>query len=325
VLKVIGIGNPVMDFLIHTNRIPKTNGVSRLEDYSWQGGGKVSSALVTLGRLGIKTGIIGVVGADAFGKFCIQDFKRHNVDTSRLVVDPEGKTSFCICLSEKDTQGRSFIGGGGPLRKLTLEDLDRDYITQGEILHLSHMNPVIRQAALWAKEAGQQVVFDADDYHEEIEKNYDVIDVFIASEFYYRAIYKNDDFEKNCREIQEQGPAIVVFTFGERGCLGVYGDKFFKIPAFKVDVVDTTGAGDVFHGAFIYGLLQGWDIEYTAKFSSAVSAIKCTRLGGRAGIPNLATVERFLEDGTIDYADIDNRVDFYREIMFNLDQNVTNE
>ena len=107
--------------------------------------------------------------------------------------------------------------------------------------------------------------------------------------------------------------------------MGVYGDKFFKIPAFKVDVVDTTGAGDVFHGAFIYGLLQGWDIEYTAKFSSAVSAIKCTRLGGRAGIPNLATVERFLEDGTIDYADIDNRVDFYREIMFNLDQNVTNE
>lgn len=311
-----------MDYLIHMNRIPVTNGVSRLKDYSWQGGGKVPSALVTLGRLGIQSGIIGVVGSDIFGRFCVEDFKRHLVDTSKLIMDPIGETSFCICLSEEETQGRSFIGNGGNLRELTLEDLDRDYITQGEYLHLSHMNPIIRQAAQWAKEENQKVVFDADYYHEQIEKNYDVIDVFIASEFYYRAVFSNDDFMSNCRKIQEQGPDIVVFTFGERGCLGVYGDKFFNIPAFDVKVMDTTGAGDVYHGAFIYGLIQGWDIEYIAKFSSAVSAIKCTRVGGRAGIPDLPTVNKFLKDGTIDYTDIDKRVTFYRDIMFNLSGNL---
>ena len=75
-IEVVGIGNPIMDFLIHTNKIPVTNGVSRLMDYSWQGGGKVPSALVALGRLGVKTGIIGVVGDDAFGRFCIEDFKK---------------------------------------------------------------------------------------------------------------------------------------------------------------------------------------------------------------------------------------------------------
>ena len=79
-IEVVGIGNPIMDFLVHTNKIPATNGYSRMKEYSWQGGGKVPTALVTLGRLGVKTGIIGIVGADAFGRFSIEDFKRHNVD-----------------------------------------------------------------------------------------------------------------------------------------------------------------------------------------------------------------------------------------------------
>ena len=317
-IKVVGIGNPVMDFLIHTKRIPVTNGVSGLEEYSWQGGGKVSSALVALGRLGVDTGIIGIVGADAFGRFCIEDFKKHQVDTAKLCIDPEGQTSFCICLSEQETQGRSFIGRGSNIRGMTIDDLDKDYIMQGQFLHLSHMNPLIRQAALWAKDKGLTVVFDADHYQHEIEKNYDVLDVFIASEFYYKSVFQDDHYEINCKRIQAQGPNIVVFTFGEHGCLGVYGDRFFKIPAFSVKVMDTTGAGDVYHGAFIYGLLQGWDIEDTARFASAVSAIKCTRVGGRAGIPNLETVEKFLKDGTIDYTDIDQRVAYYREKMFNM-------
>ncbi|HHZ12638.1 MAG: carbohydrate kinase family protein [Caldicoprobacterales bacterium] len=317
-IKVVGIGNPVMDFLIHTRKIPKTNESCRLEEYSWQGGGKVPSALVALGRLGVKTGMVGVVGNDAFGRFLIDDFKRHDVDVSRLYVDPNGQTSFCICLSEEETQGRSFIGRQPNLRKLTLEDLDREYITQGDYLHLSHMTPVTRQAALWSREKGNTVVFDADYYQEEIEKNYGLIDVFIASEFYYRAVFQDDNHEENCRLIQKEGPDIVIFTFGEHGCLGVYGDKYFEMPAFKVKVMDTTGAGDVFHGAFIYGLIQGWDVEDIARFSSAVSAIKCTRVGGRAGIPDLPTVEQFLKDGTIDYREIDQRVAFYRDHMFNL-------
>lgn len=242
-IKVVGIGNPVMDFLIHTNKIPVTNGFSRLHDYSWQGGGKVASALVTLGRLGVKTGIVGIVGADVFGRFCIEDFQRHQVDTSRLLVDPNGQTPFCICISEQETQGRSFIGRGATLREITIEDLDKDYITQGDFLHLAHMDQLMRQAALWAKEKGVVVVFDADFYQKEIEENYDVINVFIASEFYYKAVFKDDHYEKNCKSIQEKGPSVVIFTFGERGCLGVYNNRFFKIPAFTVDVMDTTGAG----------------------------------------------------------------------------------
>ena len=85
----------------------------------------------------------------------------------------------------------------------------------------------------------------------------------------------------------------------------------------NITVVDTTGAGDVFHGAFIFGLLKGWDAEKSAKFSSAVSAIKCTRLGGRAALPDYKTVQNFIKTGKIDYTEIDKRVEYYHNGMIN--------
>ncbi len=317
-IDVVGIGSPVMDFLIRTKKFPERNGGAAMEECSWQGGGKVSSALIALGRLGMESGVVGVVGDDAFGRFCIDDFRRHKVDTSRLLVDREGSTAFCICISDEETQGRSLVGRRAPLRRLTLEDIDRDYVTQGKFLHLDGITSETRQAALWARDGGVRVSIDADHYQQATAENYGILDVFIASEFYYHSVFHDDQYETNCRSIGEQGPEIVIFTFGERGCLGVYGSTYFTCPAFPVNAVDTTGAGDVFHGAFLCGLLKGWDVEYTAKFASAVSAIKCTRVGGRAGIPDMHTVERFLRDGVIETADIDQRVVYYRDRLFKM-------
>ena len=103
-----------------------------------------------------------------------------------------------------------------------------------------------------------------------------------------------------------------MFTFGEKGCIGMTKGGYFELPVYKVDVVDTVGAGDVYHGAFLAGLLKGYSAEYTAKLASAVSAIKCTRIGGRAGIPDLETAQHFMETGVINYTDIDARVEFYK-------------
>ncbi len=88
----------------------------------------------------------------------------------------------------------------------------------------------------------------------------------------------------------------VTITLGTQGSITRYNDEIFHMPAFNVDVVDTTGAGDVFHGGYIYGLLQKWDIQRVVKFASAFAALKCTKLGGRAGIPTLDSVKRLLKD-----------------------------
>ena len=94
--------------------------------------------------------------------------------------------------------------------------------------------------------------------------------------------------------------------------MGLSAEGYFELPAYQVEVVDTVGAGDVYHGAFLAGLLQGWTVEKTAQFSSAVSAIKCTRIGGRAAIPDMETVKDFMETGEINYTEIDRRVEFYK-------------
>src|SRR5271157_6079540 len=305
-LDIIGIENPVMDYNILINKMPERGGFAQLKDYSWQGGGNVGSGLVAAARLGAKCGIVGIVGDDVYGQFCIDDFKRHNIDTSHLLKDPGTKNSLCICVAEIDTMERSFIAKGGTRRQPTKKEIDRDYIVTARYIHLGPMNEPSVQAAIWAREKGIPVVDDAGYFEQTTEANTDLIDYFVGSRHYYNGLFKDENYEKNCKTIQKRGPKTVVFTLGAKGVVGLDGDKYFEIPAFKnITVVDTTGAGDVFHGAFIFGLMQGWDAEKTSKFSSAVSAIKCTRLGGRASIPDYKTVQTFIKTGKIDYTDID--------------------
>jgi sugar/nucleoside kinase (ribokinase family) len=315
-LDVIGIDDlPVVDYLLQVETLPKTNDLVMAANPSWQCGGKVATAMAALGRLNAKAGMIGVVGDDKPGVYCLEDFKRHGVDISRMVIDPGKTTTVSICLAEHSTQGRSFIGVYGTRRHLRDDDIPEDYIQTAKYLHLCQMMPAAVHGARMAKKHGLKVSFDGDLYEKEIDDHLDLVDIFIASEFFYKQMFDDPDLrrlEKNCFVLRGRGPEIVIITLGSLGSAGVYGEKFFRIPGFQVDVVDTTGAGDVFHGAFLYGILQQYDIEYTVRFASAVSAIKCTRQGGRAGIPRPETVNRFLADGFIDYTDIDQRLDFYR-------------
>lgn len=311
---VVGIDYPPMNFVVLTDSIPQSNRLSPMLDHSWQGGGNVSTALIALARLGASCGIVGVVGGDFIGRMCIEDFQRHGIDTSRLIIDYNGNTPLSICIAERDTQGRSFISDRGTRKELIPEEIDRDYIASAKYLHLRRMYPAAVRAAQYAKEAGVKVVFDAGYFEQETLDHIGLIDVFIGSEYFYNGLFQNRAAaQENCEVIQEMGPSVVFFTFGAEGCFGKYHNAFIQQPAFlNLEVIDTTGAGDVFHGAFIFGMLQGWRPDEIARFSSAVSSIKCTRLGGRAGIPRLETVQEFLETGTFDEAEISERVAFYR-------------
>ena len=104
----------------------------------------------------------------------------------------------------------------------------------------------------------------------------------------------------------------MVFTLGAKGCVGCSPEEgYFEIPSFDVPVADTVGAGDVFHGAYVVGLLRGLSPKEAARLATGVSCIKCTRIGGRAGIPDWDTVQKYLQTGEIDYTEIDQRVEFY--------------
>ena len=161
------------------------------------------------------------------------------------------------------------------------------------------------------------VSFDADYYVPEMETLTPLTDIFIGSEYYYRALFgdaaEDSAMLRNLQGLRERGPRMVGFTFGARGCVLLQGDSLLKIPAYSVEVRDTTGAGDTFHGAFLYGVLQGWSAENCARFASAAAAIQCTCLGGRAGLPTAAMVERLMQAGEIDPSQLQERQRWYEE------------
>lgn len=314
-IAVVGVDYPCMDYIVETEHLPATNDEVDIDRDSWQGGGMVATALVALGRLGVPTGMIGVVGSDGYGAFCVADLQRHDVDTSHIIVDHGKTTDFCISVAERSTQGRSFITRWGTCRRMTPDDFDESYIAGAKYLHLcNEMDEINVAAARLAKKNGVKVVIDGDYYSETTERNLDLIDVLIASEKYYQACFKDGTPEENCTELLKKGPSVVVFTLGEKGCFGADKDGFFKLDAFLLKpVADTTGAGDVFHGAFIRGLLDGKTARECARFASAVAAIKCLRLGGRAGIPDMAATEQFLQTGIVGKCDFDEREAYYAD------------
>lgn len=312
-LDVVGYGNPVMDLVVNVGKMPPLDGFTGANEIFYQGGGKVATAMVAVARLGCRAGMLARVGGGPTGDFVIGDLAYNGVEVSHIVRGEKGSTSpFCLSLSEEESKTRIFIGKGKTAATIPPEELDLEYIGGARCLLLESGDPTSAAAARYAKENGITVVMDADAYHPEVEALIPSIDVFIASEYYFTTRHGGEDCHKVCREIAAQGPSTVIFTFGSRGCKGISENGPFEQPCFAVKVHDTTGAGDVFHGAYIVAMLEGKTAVECAKFASAVSAIKCTCIGGRTGIPNRATVDRFMATGEIDSAELNERLRYYR-------------
>jgi sulfofructose kinase len=197
---------------------------------------------------------------------------------------------------------------------MEVEDLDYDYIAGAKILHLDGGSPVPMAAAKFAREKGIKVTIDAGGYSEDRIAIMPYIDVFIASEIFYNKFFADniEDLEGNCRKLHDMGPEVIWVTRGRRGCIGLVDGKFYDMPPFDVKVVDTTGAGDVFHGGYVAAMLEGLPHPECARYAQAVSAFKIMYVGGRTGIPNRETLGRFLEDGTILTDEIEKRLEYYR-------------
>ena len=313
---IVGMSDCCVDCAVTVQKLPTHNQGSRSEVMTFQGGGNVATGLVAAARMGGsekvgKIGAIGYVGDDAYGHFCIRDFDVHGIDTRYLEPVPGKTTNVAIVLSDRETQGRSIMTNVGTIHEAGIHPVVPELLTDTKWLYttarIDRFLPHIRMA----KEAGAKLFIDA--ANSASVPYIDQIDAFIASEFCYREMFGNDpDFEGNCRKTFDMGPEIVIFTLGENGLVGFDEEEgFFRIPAYKMDVRCTLGCGDVFHGAYLMLLNLGYGPKEGARIASAVSGIKTTRTGGRAGIPDLPTTLRFMETGEIDYTDIDKRVQLY--------------
>lgn len=315
---VVGIDLSCVDLNVVINRYPEAGRGESVRQMSWQGGGKVATGMAACSRLGAKCAMMGRVGDDIFGNFILNDLVLHGVDVSAMKTVKNGESPLSIVMSDIESGSRTIFFNPGNASDYSLADADLTTLRSAKYFFISRGGGATEEAVNIAREAGVKIFIDADGHSDEIVKMLPKIDVFVGSEFFYDKMFNNGDYEKNCREIMEAGPEIVVFTFGDRGCAGVGRDGYFKLPAFKIDTVDTVGAGDVYHGAFLAGLLRGYSAEETARFASGAAAIKCTRIGGRAGIPDIDTLLNFLAGKGIDYTEIDKRVEFYKRGLENV-------
>jgi sulfofructose kinase len=184
---------------------------------------------------------------------------------------------------------RTILARRDPKLNYPPELLRREMIVGGRVLLLdSYDSPGGIQAATWAREAGMPVVMDIDAVQDDLTpKLLRLVDYLIAS----------SDFAENPRELAEEyGCSVVGITRGAEGATFFDRGRLLESSAFKVPVVDTTGAGDVFHGAFIYGLLQKWSLEEIIRFSHATAALNCMHIGARGGITALGEVQDFLRN-----------------------------
>lgn len=323
---VIGVENLIMDLAFRINRLPATDGFSLIREFCWQSGGNASSAVVALARLGSRCGMVGTVGSDRYGDFCVKDMQRHGVDVSHLKRH-SGATTLCVCLAEEATQGRSFLGLPGSASDMSAQEVDESYISQARAIHLSCIPSDAQQYAIEFARRNQVLVsLDAGAYSPEGKRLAEQSDILIMSEHFYRGMFGEDSrYEENCQALaRDGGHQVVIVTLGKRGCAGSDGRENFSLEAFSGhEIVDTTGAGDVFHGGFLYAYLNrrndpafGYTIRDCARFASVVSYLNCLTLGGRTGIPTQEMVDRFLLDGTVLPGDIPERKEFYKDAVF---------
>jgi sulfofructose kinase len=295
--RVVGLGQACVDFLGRVPLFPQEDGKAELLDLHRQCGGPVSTALVTLCRLGVSCSFLGSVSDDPFGADIVQGLTDEGVDASYLKVLPGYSSQFAFIAISRTSGNRTIFWHRGSVPHLTKDQVDLSPFTGAEILHLDGlMIEASLEALQQAKAGGLKVVLDAGTMREGSLELASSVDILIASaRFADPLVGSGARSEKALEALCRLGPKVVVMTLGRKGSLGWDGGEQVWGKAFPVEAVDTTGAGDVYHGGYIYGLLQGWSMTECMRFASAVAALKCREIGARKGIPRLKEVKEFMD------------------------------
>jgi sulfofructose kinase len=297
-VEVVGLGQASIDYLGRVASYPEEDGKVELMDLQMQCGGPASTALVTLSRLGVQTSFLGSVSDDTFGIEIVKGLKEEKVDHCFLKITPGYTSQFAFIAVNKEDGRRTVFWTRGSVPHLKSTDVDLKPFPGARILHTDGlMVEASIEGARQAKEMGLTVVMDAGTLREGYRELISLVDVLIASERFCSALVStHEPIHKALETLSQWGPEEVVITLGPKGSIGWRGGETLSQKAFPIDAIDTTGAGDVYHGAYVYGLLKGWNMAECMRFASAASSLKCMEMGGRKGIRNLEETLNFMKN-----------------------------
>jgi sugar/nucleoside kinase (ribokinase family) len=291
---VVGLGLNAVDFLCVIPKFPAFDSKTEILDYEKQGGGQVATAMVACSKWGLRTKYIGKVGEDDLGMFSLKSIREAGVDVSNVAVARGATNQFAFILIDKKSGERTIIWHRD--KKLLYEkgELSREDVCKGKILHVDgHDIEATIKAIEWAREEGIYTVIDIDKVEEKTPELIRDVDFLITSSTFGPKLTGIEDREKALVALKRYNRGFLCATLGREGAMAVVGDRIVYSRGFDVETLDTTGAGDVFHAGFIYGLIRNWEALEILRFANAVAALKCTRIGGRS-VPTLEEVESFL-------------------------------
>jgi len=291
---VVGIGAAVFDILMTTEGYPKEDTKLRGLETKFQCGGPCATGLVAVRKLGVSAGYLGTVGDDMYGTFVRGELERYGVDTSNVRVNP-GLTFHSVVLLNVTNGSRTCVWNRGEAAAPTPEDVNLDVLKQAKYLHLdgNQLDCAIF-AAKKAHEMGVTVSMDAGGAYPNIERLLPLVDVLIPSEEFAKKVTGRATAQEAAAVLQERyHPQTLVITQGSKGGFLWENGREVRYPVYPVKAIDSNGAGDTFHGAFLAARLKGMTPYDACCFASATSALKCTRFGAQQGIPGYEEVLEF--------------------------------
>jgi sulfofructose kinase len=288
--QVIGFGENAVDQVCKVPGFPEHDTKVQMEKMLMLGGGTIATACSLCARYGLKTRYVGRVGDDDKGDFARREMDAEPMDCVIEVV-PNASSHFSLIIVDRPTGGRTILWERDPRLLYAEGELNPKALLEGQIMHLDGNDVSASiQAAIWARESGMKIFLDVDKVQDNVGQLLSRVDFAIPSIEFVKKFSGMEDWREGLRIVKEYCPGLVVVTLGEQGSAVLWNGDIHVYKAFPIKTVDSTGAGDVFHGAFIYGMVQGWSLERCMKFSNAAGGLACTRLGARSAIPTVEEV-----------------------------------
>ena len=297
IVDVVGVGLNATDTLIPLASYPERGSKTEYSGSTVMPGGQVATTMVACQTWGLQTRYVGKLGDDDAARLHCEAFELAGVE-ARLVNVPGGTSPQSLILVDEGGE-RTVLCRRDERMLLQPAELDRDWIVNARALHVDGFETAAAtKAAGWAREAGIPVIADLDEAYAGVELLLENIDYLIVSRDFPGRLMDEPNLEQALKRMQMRyGCRLTAATLGQDGVLAWDGRAFHHCPAYIVPVVDTTGAGDIFHAGFIYGLLQGWELKEQLDFACAAAAMNCMASGARGGIQGVGSIEAMRAGG----------------------------
>ena len=298
-IDVVGVGLNATDTLLVIPQFPAYGGKAPIVREIQSPGGQVASAMVACAKLGLRTKYIGSVGDDEGGRILMTSLDAAGIDISDVQLRHNCANQSAYIIIDQTTGERTVLWQRPDCLRIVPQHIAPEQICCAKLLHIDgHDTAAVEHAARIARENGIPVTVDVDTIYRGFDRVLPYVDYLIAStNFPVEWTSERDPFRALELIQDEYGMKVAAMTLGPYGVLALTAGRFHYSPAFVVNCQDTTGAGDVFHGAFCYAVVENYSIEVALEFANAMAALNCKALGAQGGIEGIEAAGQLIRHG----------------------------